>query len=331
MNFTPPPGLTLWPAVDKWTEIEWSHWLAQHGWTQEQADQYLQHDRYAYGIGFTPAGERAGPHNAHDDGVKWLYLPTPKGCTLHATRDSGVSNILWGGAVGGTKSMSARHEAIDGCLRHQGYRAIIIRRELEELRRTHLDDIVAEARRICEALGDPKAIKVTAQPPVATFEKTESKIIFGHCKDKGDEEKYLSESYDLFVGDEATQLHWKQIAGIASRLRNDPKINRVARMILTTNPGGPSHHECLEHFITKKVSLDANAFYDPADYQYIKAALWDNPFFMDNDGSFTTYLKRLHVIPDPERRRQLLDGDWGAIVNAFFVAFDPLLHVRAFA
>lgn len=329
MKFTPPTGLTEWPPVAKWTDSEWSHWLAQHGWSQEQSDQYLQHDRYAYGVGFTPTSERAGPHNAHEEGVRWLYIPTPKGCTLHATRHSGVSNILWGGAVGGSKSMSARWEAIDGCLRHQGYRAIIIRRELEELRRTHLDDISSERALLCEALGDKNAVKVTAQPPVATFEKTDAKIIFGHCKDAGDEEKYLSEGYDLFIGDEATQLQWKQTAGIASRLRSDTE--RIPRMILTTNPGGPSHQECVEHFIAKTVTPEQNQLYDPADYQYIKAALWDNPHYMDRDGSYTRYLKRLHSIPDPERRRQLLDGDWGAIVNQFFTSFHAATHVRASA
>lgn len=332
MKFVPPVGLTTWPPVEQWTEVEWACWLTQHRWTPEQIAQYLDHDRFAYGVGFTPTGERAGPYNAYESGVTWLYKPTPKGVTLHATRHSSVPNILWGGSAGGTKSKSARWEAISECLftSRDDYRAIIVRRELEELRRTHLDDIDLEADKICRALGNTKAIKVTSQPPCATFNVTGAKIIFGHCQNAGDENKYLSEDYDLFVGDEATQLLWKQIVGIQGRVRNDTKINRIGRMILTTNPGGPSSEECVNHFILKNVSLKKNAKYKPAHYQFIQASLYDNPFYMDADGTYDTYETRLYMY-DNERRRQLLEGDWSAIVDQFFTSYDPSVHIRAIA
>ena len=335
VQFVPPPGFTSWPPVQKWDEALWSHWLTQHRWTAEEIAGYIDRDRFAYGVGITPTGERAGPHNAYEPGVKWLYNPTPKGVTLHATRHSGViTNILWGGSAGGTKSMSARWEAIDGALfsQREDYRAIIVRRELEELRRTHLDDIATEADKINEALGmkAKDGVTVTTQPPVATFNHTGAKILMGHCQNPEDHKKYLGDDYDLFVGDEATTLLWKQIVGIQGRVRNDTKINRIGRMILTTNPGGPSHHECVEHFITKAVDRTVNKKYKPETYKFIQAALYDNPYYMDADGSFETYEARLWLY-DAERRRQLLDGDWSVIVNSFFVHFDPRLHVRAFA
>lgn len=338
VRFVPPPGLTKWPPVDQWTEVEWGCWLFQQAWTPEQVAQYFDHDRFVYGVGITPTGERAGAHNAYEAGVKWLYKPTPQGVTLHATRHSSVTNTLWGGAAGATKSYSARWEAIAMCMWpfREDVRIIFARRELEELRRTHLDKIDGEARRINLALGrdkgNDKAVKVTSQPPVATFELipgTVAKVVFAHCLNIGDEEKYLSEDYDLAVVDESTRLHWRQIVGFQGRLRNDPKLNHLARLILTTNPGGPSHHESVEHFITKTVSLEKNPLYDPADYQFILGVLYSNPFYMDSDGTFTTYEKRLYMY-EPDRRRQLLEGDWGAIVNQFF-AFDPALHVRAVA
>ena len=334
VQFTPPPGFTGWPPVQKWDEALWTHWLTQHGWTPEEIAGYIDRDRFRYGVGVTPTGERAGPHNAYEAGVKWLYNPTPKGCTLHATRHSSVTNILWGGSAGGTKSMSARWEAIDGALfsQREDYRAIIVRRELEELRRTHLDDIAQEADKINEALGlkAKDGVTVTTQPPVATFNHTGAKILMGHCQNPDDHKKYLGDDYDLFVGDEATTLLWKQIVGIQGRVRNDTKINRIGRMILTTNPGGPSHQECVEHFIEKSVDLTKNKKYKPERYQFIQAALYDNPYYMDADGTFTTYEERLWMY-DAERRQQLLDGDWSVIVDSFFQAFDPRLHVRALA
>ena len=330
VQFIPPQGFTAWPPVQKWDEAIWGHWLSQHQWTPEQIAQYLDHDRFAFGVGITPTGEKAGPHNAYEAGVKWLYQPTPRGVTLHQTRIGGVvTNILWGGSAGGTKSMSARWEAIDGALFSQrdDYRAIIVRRELEELKRTHLDDIGMEADKINGALGNPKAVKVTTQPPVATFD-TGAKIIFGHCQNPEDHEKYLSEDYDLFVGDEATRLLWKQIVGIQGRVRNDTKINRIGRMILTTNPGGPSHQDCVDHFITKTVDRTVNKKYKPENYQFIQASLYDNPYYMDADGSFETYETRLWMY-DAERRKQLLDGDWSAVVDRFFTSFQASTHVRA--
>ena len=332
VQFIPPVGLTAWPPVQKWDEAIWGHWLSQHQWTPEQIAQYLDHDRFAFGVGITPTGEKAGPHNAYEAGVKWLYQPTPRGVTLHQTRtDSVVTNILWGGSAGGTKSMSARWEAIDGSLfsQREDYRAIIVRRELEELKRTHLDDIAMEADKINEALGNPKAVKVTTQPPVATF-ATGAKIIFGHCQNPDDHKKYLSEDYDLFVGDEATMLMWKQIVGIQGRVRNDTKINRIGRMVLTTNPGGPSHQDCVDHFITKTVDVTVNKKYKPENYQFIQASLYDNPYYMDADGSFETYETRLWM-HDAERRKQLLDGDWSAVVDRFFTSFQASTHVRSVA
>ncbi len=331
VQFTPPLGFTRWPPVNEWTEALWAAWLLQHEWTPEQIAQYLDHDRFAYGVGFTPTGEQAFPHNAYEAGVKWLYKPTPKGVTLHATRDSAaVTNILWGGSAGGTKSFSGRWEVIAGCLftQREDYRAIITRRELEELRRTHLDDIGPEARKICEALGDKNAVKVTMQPPVASFERTGAKIIFGHCQNPDDHEKYLSDDYDIYHGDEATQMLWKQIVGIQGRVRNDTKVNRIGRMILTTNPGGPSNDELTRYFILKDITRAENKKYKPEQYQFIQAALYDNPFYMDADGSFETYETRLWMYGEA-RRKQLLDGDWSAVVGQFFTNFAEVSHVRA--
>ena len=63
-------------------------------------------------------------------------------------------------------------------------------------------------------------------------------------------------------------------------------------------------------------------------YRYIPSSLYDNMFMMDSDGTFSAYERRLYML-DPNRRRQLLEGDWGAIVNQFFTNFDAAKHVRA--
>ena len=50
---------------------------------------------------------------------------------------------------------------------------------------------------------------------------------------------------------------------------------------------------------------------------------------MDDDGSYTTYEKRL-MMYEATRRAQLLNGDWDVLVGQFFSEFDPAIHVRQF-
>lgn len=322
VKFTPPKGTLLWPAVSTWTDLHWKRWLHGHHWTAAQITKYLRTDRYRYGLGFTRDGKLAGVADAND--AKWLYHPTPKGVTLHAAT---TPNILWGGSAGGSKSFGLRWEALRCSLMYEDFRTLIVRRELEELRRTHLDKLEREVININQAAGR-KILSLGKQPPALVCETTGSKIIFGHVNSIGDEERYLSEEYDLFGGDEATRLLKKQIVGIAGRLRNDEKRHhRISRMILTTNPGGPAHQYCVSHFIEKNVQPEENPRYDPNDYTFIKASLYDNPHLMDADGTYTNYEKRLYAY-DEDRRRQLLDGDWSAIVGQFFGEFSEAGHVQ---
>jgi hypothetical protein len=325
VRFCPPIGQSRWRPVDRWSDDEWAWWLQQRGWDEAATLQYLNHDRYEYGFGVLPDGTLADATTAHEVGVRWLYNPTPKGVTLHAERKP---NILWGGAAGGTKSYGARWEALRCCFKYEDFRVIILRRELEELRRTHLDKLERETMRFKAVFGE-KAVNLRTVPPVFSVEKTGAKIIFGHAAHAGDEDKYLSEDYDLFIGDEATQLKPKQIIGVAGRVRNDPKSNRpIGRMILTTNPGGPGHPYCVANFIKKTTRLEENPLYDPSDYVFISAMLYDNPYYMDPDGTYTTYEKRLwaYESESPERRKQLLSGDWSAVVGQFFAEFRPQRH-----
>lgn len=325
--FRPPEGESKWRPVPLWEDRHWHCWLGQIGWAPECVEQYLQHDRYEFGFGLLPDGTLANHVTAHEDGVKWLYLPNPRAVTLHTTI---IPNTLWAGAAGSSKSFSARWEAIKCCFKHEDFRALMVRRELEELRRSHLDKLEREVKRLNEVLGKG-AVGLRQSPfPCLTVERMGSKIVMGGCQNSGDEEKYLSEDYDLFIPDEGSRLLPKQIVGMAGRLRNDPKLNRIARMIITTNPGGPAHDYCVSHFITKLVSLIDNPRYQPEHYTYIPARLYDNQYYADNDGTFSTYEDRLFAY-EPARRKQLLDGDWNSIVDQFFTNYDPAVHVRSVA
>lgn len=317
VRFIPPAGLSEWPDVNEWQYDEWSHWLLQHdGWDQARVDQYIQVDRYKYGLGLkrTPA-----------EGYTWFYLPGPAAIPLHASR---CKNILYGGAAGGMKSHSTRWDAYRNCLFIPGYRSIIMRRTFEELKRNHLDRAIGECTQINKFYGEQVMELIRTEHELRFING--SKIVFGHCQNLGDEEKYLGDEYDDFRPDEEATFEQKQIIGVSGRLRSTKRMpdgsKVVARKIGTSNPGGAHTLWLKRWYIDKLVTPQENPRYRPQNYQFIPSRLYDNPWLMDPDGTYTTYEDRLFAY-SPERRKQLLNGDWNAITGQFFPEFKEQMHV----
>lgn len=318
VRFVPPNGVE-WPEVPTWGAAEWSSWLLQHNkyaflrqWTPAEVTQYLQVDRYVYGFGIQRHAKEA---------KRWFYQPAPVAVPFHASK---VPNILFGGAAGGTKSHSARHDAYRHCWAIPEFRAIIMRRTFEELERNHLDKAKAECEKINAFLGEEIMQLVVGKHELrvcAHGRGRDSKIIFGHCQNVGDEEKYLGDAYEGFYPDEMATFEKKQITGVSGRLRTEKRNVRPFRRG-TSNPAGSQTLWLKEYHIDKltdKIRED-NPRYKPEDHQFISAMLYDNPYYMDPDGTYTTYEDRLFDY-DPERRRQLLLGDWSALTGQFFPEF----------
>lgn len=324
VRFLPPDGVE-WPEVPLWGVREWSSWLLQHNaypflkqWTEAEVVQYLQVDRYKYGLGL---------RRHEKEPFKWFYQPAPVAVPFHSSK---IPNILFGGAAGGTKSHSARHDAYRHCAAIPEFRAIIMRRTFEELKRNHLDNARGECERINAFLGKEAFQLVSTEHEIRINlhgRGRESKIIFGHCQNLGDEEKYLGDAYDAFYPDEMATFEKKQIIGVSGRLRS-AKRGVIARLGGTSNPGGAHTLWLKDWFIDK--NQDAiqreNPKYRAERYQFLPAMLWDNPYYMDPDGTYTNYEERLYAY-DPERRRQLLMGDWTALSGQFFPEFNVLRHV----
>lgn len=313
-----------WPPVPDWTDAHWRRWLTGHNayaflrqWTEEEVTAYLDIDRYRYGVGITPRGGK----------TKWFYLPTPIAVPFHACK---IPNLLFGGAAGGSKSHSARWDAIKHGLAIPRFRAILMRRTFEELRRNHIDNLTAEIEQINAFVGEEilRYLRADHELWIAAHGKgQDSKIIFGHCQNVGDEEKYLGDAYDAFYPDEMATFEKKQIIGVAGRLRSE-KRGIVPRMAGTSNPGGAHTLWLKDYFIDKReevIRLE-NPRYRAEKYQFLGAMLYDNPYYMDPDGTYQTYEDRLFAY-DSERRRQLLLGDWSALAGQFFPEFSPSVHV----
>ena len=313
VRFIPPEGMLEWPAVERWAYLEWHCWLSQHDWTTPQIDNYLQVERYKYGWGF-----KRHPKEP----FTWFYLPVPAAIPLHASK---VPNLLYGGAAGGTKSHSTRNDAYRGCTSIPGFRSILMRRTREELKRSHIDKLVGECDKVNSFFGD-LIMDYNKTDHELRFTKNDSKVIFGHCQNPGDEEKYLSDEYDEFRPDEAATFEKAQIIGVSGRLRST-KSGIIARLVATSNPGGAHTLWLKRWFIDRIVARSENPRYRADAYQFIGAKLYDNPYLMDPDGTYTTYEERLYAY-SRERRRQLLNGDWSAITGQFFPEFIDTTHVR---
>ena len=320
VRFVHPDGPDIeWPDVTDWTPKLWAHWLREHNkypflrhWTDPEIDQYLFVDRYTYGLGF---GRKTGVYDA------WFYLPNPVAIPFHSSK---IPNLLLGGAAGGSKSHSARHDAYRHGFAIPEFRAIIMRRTYEELKQNHLDSARSECERMNAYFGKEVISLITTEHEIRVDchgPGRESKIIFGHCQHPGDEERYLGNAYDAFYPDEMATFEKKQIIGIAGRLRTK-KRGLVARLAGTSNPGGAHTLWLKDWFIDKNEAAvrQENPKYRADRYQFISAMLWDNPYYMDPDGTYTNYEERLFSY-DPERRRQLLLGDWTALAGQFFPEF----------
>ncbi len=327
-----------WPPVDEWADEHWRHWLGEHNkysflkqWSDEAISQYLDHDRYYYGIHFK---------RHKNEPPWWFYMPTPVAVPFHAVK---VPNILFGGAAGGSKSHTARHDAYRHALAIPEYNGIIMRRTFEELERNHLEKALREIGKINVYFQDEKFgyEKVEAADYVSTKHririKTHGKakdaiIIFGHCQNLGDEEKYLGDEYDGFYPDEGATFHKKQVTGVAGRLRTTKKIlgrRLIPRLGMTSNPGGSQTLWLKDYYIDKNLEkiLEENPKYKADQHVFIQAMLYDNPYLMDPDGTYDTYEARLFEY-DKERRKQLLLGDWSALAGQFFAEFSERQHVK---
>lgn len=339
IRFVPPGGLHAeWPPVDEWTDGDWRHWLGEHNkyaflrqWSDAEIDQYLNVDRWKYGISF----------KRHvSEPPWWFYVPAPIAVPFHAIK---VPNILFGGAAGGTKSHSARHDAYRHALAIPEYSGIIMRRTFEELERNHLEKALREITKINTYFQDEKFgyEKMEAADYVSTKHRIrikvhgkgkDSTLLFGHCQNDGDEEKYLGDEYDGFYPDEGATFLKKQVMGVAGRLRSTKRVGGhrlMPRLGMTSNPGGSQTLWLKDYYIDKLVDKirEDNPKYKPEHYAFIQAMLYDNPWLMDADGTYDTYEGRLFEYAK-DRRRQLLLGDWTALAGQFFPEFSDKVHVK---
>jgi len=295
-----------WPHVDKWTWDHWVAWLRLQGRPDDWIALYRDlRDRW--GISLQPLDKRTRKP-VKDAPLTWVYRPTPHQVVFHQSREPFV---LYGGARGGGKSHALRWDAYKRCLTVPNYRAILFRRMLTELEEYHIDRATTEVPLLTGGRGAVVADECRFG--------NGSKLKFGHCKDIGDESKYLGAEYDWIGFDQWEEFVQSQTVAIMGSGRS--VMEGVTSMVRgTANPGGPDPQHLIDLFIDKR-GLEGVDGYEPALWRYIPARVYDNPYLMDPDGSFRSYVQLRLAMYDPIRRRQMLDGDWRAREGQFFREF----------
>ena len=91
-----------------------------------------------------------------------------------------------------------------------------------------------------------------------------------------------------------------------------------------SNPGNIGHAWVKALWIDRQPAsgMERPEEYDPGDYDFIPARVWDNPIYARD----VNYLKTLKSLPTP-LRRAFLDGDWNVFAGQYFDVFNVARHV----
>jgi hypothetical protein len=204
-------------------------------------------------------------------------------------------------------------------MKNPGCSAYLVRKSQPQLEANH---ILPLKRELPKELGQYNETK-------KRFDWWNGSVLqFRHCEYDRDLHDFQGWECHWLGIDEASQLNEEHIKYMKTRVRlgswepTDPAAKRrLPRCVMTSNPGGPSHH------YLKKLFIDSGPaetiFYDatmknPKNPEhkgwssiYIPAKMDDNDY-LDDD-----YAGQFGQLPEWQAQ-QLRDGDWSVVPGAFF-------------
>lgn len=190
-----------------------------------------------------------------------------------------------------------RMDAILRCLMIPGFKALIIRRTMPELRRSHLGDIPIEMKKLG---GEAKGFVWLSTVSMAKFPNGSS-ITFAHCETEADILNFLSSQYGFIGFDELSTFTLNQFLQISVAARAPLESGYTAVVRAGSNPLGLGADWMYAWFVDKTVDRIEFQDYNPDDFEMQFATLADNPS-LDQKANAA----RLKNLPEHMRKAWLL-------------------------
>lgn len=247
----------------------------------------------------------------------WEYPFNPYPKQQQALRST-ADELLFGGSLGGGKSALLLAACVDLCTLVPNAKALLVRRtfpELQELRKRLRDAVPGTIAR--ENKSDN----------IFTFYNG-AQLILRYLDNEEDATRLQGFELQLACFDELTHYDEESYALVLSRLRATGQVKAdmdrygfKLRALSASNPGGKGHSWVKERFIDPAPPLAPFTGSDGTVRHFIPSTLYDNPYIDHED-----YIRRLGAL-DPERKRALIEGDWGIPAGTRFPQFRERVHV----
>jgi hypothetical protein len=260
------------------------------------------------------------------------------------------TELLYGGAASGGKSHLSRVMAILWSLEIPGIQIYFFRRLYDDLIKNHLNGPTGFRAMLAPWCNTKHPKSPLIGQRLAEIVDGEirfwngSKIFLCHLQHQKDLTKYYGPDFHVLFIEEATQFSEFMLRFLRSRLRI-PKALKIPdkylkpkadwkdptepdyyfpRAIYTSNPGGVGHGYIKRSFITgfKPYQMHQAPSDDGGHMrQFIPAKVNDNPSINREDVK-----SNLAGLP-PILVDALLNGNWNAVIGAYFPEADPKIHL----
>jgi hypothetical protein len=242
------------------------------------------------------------------------FTPNPGPQTRFLSLPDENIDVLYGGAVGGSKSTSLLFYTLRACMRFPGLQAFWFRRSFPELEHSVL--------RLLARYGYAKALGCTWRADTHELRfPSGSALTFSHAKNVQEASAFLSAEINLLLIDERTTLLPDVVDMLYTRVRSGQADVPCLGVRSATNPGEIGHSRVLAEFVEATGHgefeiLDANQ----RRRIFVQARAMDTPQLGEE------YVRNLAGLPE-KLRKAYLEGDWTVFAGQVFSEWRYDRHV----